>query len=202
MCLAFTICEKQTAGHSSPAECRSWNVSTYLRKQIATRHHYNRLIDTVGGGTAPPFFSLQPPILLLPAAVDTAAPFTVVCVRFFSFLLYVSFPCSAEYLPRGTDFAHLKPQALQRVFGPFGPFRHSGLSSVPQSVHTYSSAIFCFFFLSELCRLSLSIGIGTPTSPRINAGDVSPVLRPFDRSPSPKRSPVSISRCSTLVAPS
>lgn len=145
---------------------------------------------------------LQPPTLLLPAAVDTAPPLTVVCVRFFSFLFTVSIERPVKLDPRVTDFAHLKPQALQRVFGPLGPFRHSGLSRVPQSVHTYSSAIFCFFFLSELCRLSLSIGIGTPTSPRINAGDVSPVLRPFDRSPSVKRSPVSISRCSTRVAPS
>lgn len=101
-----------------------------------------------------------------------------------------------------TNFAHLSPQALHNVFGPLGPFLHSGLSRVPQSVQTYSSAIFCFFFFSEVWRLSLSIGIGTPASPRISAGDVSPVLMPFDRSPSRYRNPVNISIVSIWVAPS
>lgn len=35
--------------------------------------------------------------------------------------------------------AHRRPQALHRVFGPFGPFLHSGDSKVPHPVQTFST---------------------------------------------------------------
>src|ERR1700761_2921885 len=95
---------------------------------------------------------------------------------------------------------YLRPHALQRVFGPFGPLRHSGESNVPQSVQTYSSATLSFFFLSELALLSRSGSIAMPASPFISAGLMAPVLMPSDRSP--VRNPVNISICSIGVAPS
>jgi len=63
-------------------------------------------------------------------------------------------------------FAHRSPQALHNVFGPLGPFRHSGESRVPQSVHTYSSEALSFFFFSPV-RGSRSTGIAIPASPLI-----------------------------------
>src|ERR1700748_2768944 len=95
---------------------------------------------------------------------------------------------------------YLHPQALQRVFGPLGPLRHSGESNVPQSVQTYSSATLSFFFFSELVLLSRSGSIAIPASPLISAGLMAPVLMPSDRSP--VRNPVNISICSVGVAPS
>src|ERR1700753_1203710 len=95
---------------------------------------------------------------------------------------------------------YLHPQALQRVFGPLGPLRHSGESNVPQSVRTYSSATLSFFFFSELVLLSRSGSIAIPASPVISAGRMAPVLMPSDRSPF--RHPVNVSICSVGVAPS
>ncbi|KAG9967029.1 hypothetical protein KCU61_g361, partial [Aureobasidium melanogenum] len=74
--------------------------------------------------------------------------------------------------------AHRKPHALHNVLGPLGPLRHSGLSRVPQSAQTYSSATLSFFFFSLVPSRSLSSKIAMPASPLISAGDVSPVEIP------------------------
>lgn len=69
---------------------------------------------------------------------------------------------------------YLHPQALQSVFEPRGPLRHSGESVVPHSLHRYSVEASCFrFFVRGLavhapvsfmvCRRDVAISI--PISP-------------------------------------
>lgn len=64
-------------------------------------------------------------------------------------------------------FAQRRPQALQRVFGPRGPLRHSGESTVPQSRHTKSpSSTRCFLS----CRVTVMCKTKGPVS--ISGGGV------------------------------
>jgi hypothetical protein len=72
----------------------------------------------------------------------------VLC-RFFSFFAHRT-EVNVLDIVQLEDVVNIHPQALHNVFGPFGPFRHSGESSVPQSVQTYSSATLSFFFCRRL----------------------------------------------------
>lgn len=94
--------------------------------------------------------------------------------------------------------AHRRPQALQSVLGPLGPFRHSGESMVPvvlvsticcqkamkkrankpQSVQTYSSTAFNRRFFFSAARPSGSLGMAMPASPVTRDGLVLPVVIP------------------------
>jgi hypothetical protein len=123
------------------------------------------------------------------------------CCFFFSFFAQRTITVSMSHVP-GPGFGDSRPHALHSVLGPFGPLRHSGESKVPQSVHTYSSAILSFFFLSEEFLPSRSSDICMPASPRIRFGLASPVLIPCERSPSLYRRPVNISIVSRWFAPS
>ena len=90
-------------------------------------------------------------------------------VRFFSFFAHRTTVPLATKSSSQKALGDLQPQALHNVLGPLGPFLHSGESNVPQSVHTYSSATFSFFFLSP-ARPSLSADMAIPTSPLISVG--------------------------------
>ena len=76
-----------------------------------------------------------------------------------------------------------------------------GAVNLPQSVQTYSSVVFNFFFFSP-GRESRSTGIAMPASPLIRVGLALPVVIPRLRSPSWYRSPVNISIVSACEDPS
>lgn len=67
-------------------------------------------------------------------------------------------------------FAHRKPHALHSVLGPFGPLRHSGESSVPQSAHTYSSATLSFF-LSFFAAVAFAISVQKDGNSRVTSNE-------------------------------
>lgn len=65
--------------------------------------------------------------------------------------LYVLLGSSHSNLERRKT-SNLHPQALHNVFGPLGPFRHSGESDVPQSVHWYFPFNRFLLSPSSMCR--------------------------------------------------
>jgi len=76
---------------------------------------------------------------------STAALFAAVSALFFWFRL-----------------AHRRPHALQRVFAPSGPLRHSGLSVLPQVTQTYCGAAVPFFPLFPAVTLSSELPAAAP----------------------------------------
>ncbi len=136
---------------------------TYMVDKIRPYQHHARRPKAMNCAVS---MSVSHQALPEPAPGGTVGRLELAGVFFFSFL------------------AQRRPHALQRVFGPLGPLRHSGESKVPiivsihvqvrhrgnlpQSVQTYSSGNLIFFFLSP--RNSLSRGIAMPASPLIKVG--------------------------------